>query len=131
EIADAVGLPARTIRFYERRGLLPEPHRAPNGYRVYDDTTLARLRFIRTAQTAGLTLAEIASVIGVRDRGIAPCAHVEELLTDKLDEVRTRRRELAVLERELETLIERSTRLDPADCTAGDICHILNANAPS
>ena len=67
QLADALGIPTRTVRFYERKGLLPEPERAENGYRVYDDTTLARLRFIRTAQAAGLTLAEIASIIGVRD----------------------------------------------------------------
>lgn len=127
ELADAVRLPARTVRFYERRGLLPEPARAPNGYRVYDDTTLARLRFIRAAQTAGLTLAEIASVTKIRDSGTAPCIHVEVLLAHKLDEVRERCRELAVLERELEALIERCSRLDPADCTAGEVCHLLNA----
>ena len=63
QLADALGIPTRTVRFYERKGLLPDPERADNGYRVYDNTTLARLRFIRTAQAAGLTLAEIARFI--------------------------------------------------------------------
>nr|MBA3803603.1 MerR family transcriptional regulator [Acidimicrobiia bacterium] len=62
QVADALGIPTRTIRFYERKGLVPEPQRADNGYRVYDNTTLARLGFIRSAQAAGLTLAEIASI---------------------------------------------------------------------
>ena len=53
QLADHLGIPTRTVRFYERKGLLPEPERAGNGYRVYDDTTLVRLRFIRTAQAAG------------------------------------------------------------------------------
>ena len=48
QLADTLGIPTRTVRFYERKGLLPDPERAENGYRVYDDTTLARLRFIRT-----------------------------------------------------------------------------------
>ena len=126
ELADALQIPTRTIRFYERKGLLPEPKRAGNGYRVYDDTTLARLRFIRTAQAAGLTLAEIASVIHVRDDGTAPCSHVDSLLETKLAEVRDRRRQLATLETELAHLLERSRALDPADCTAGEICHIFS-----
>ncbi len=126
QLADALEIPTRTIRFYERKGLLPEPQRAENGYRVYDDATLARLRFIRTAQAAGLTLAEIASIIRVRDDGIAPCSHVDSLLETKLAEVRERRRQLAGLESELAQLLDRSRQLDPADCTAGDICHIFS-----
>ena len=90
QLADTLGIPTRTVRFYERKGLLPDPERAENGYRVYDNTTLARLRFIRTAQAAGLTLAEIASIIGVRDDGTTPCSHVDSLLETKLTEVRQR-----------------------------------------
>lgn len=126
QLADALDIPTRTIRFYERKGLLPEPQRTDNGYRVYDDATLARLRFIRTAQAARLTLAEIASVIHVRDDGTAPCSHVDSLLETKLAEVRERRRQLAALESELAQLLDRSRQLDPANCTAGEICHIFS-----
>jgi MerR family mercuric resistance operon transcriptional regulator len=128
EVADALGLPTRTIRFYERRGLLPEPDRSANGYRVYHDATIERLRFIRSAQAAGLTLAEIGSVIDVRDGGIAPCEHVGDLLQAKLEDVETRQRELEALERELKSLLKRSRRLDPADCGARDVCHILKVS---
>jgi MerR family mercuric resistance operon transcriptional regulator len=125
ELADTAGLPSQTIRFYERRGLLPEPVRGANGYRIYDESTLTRLNFIHTAQAAGLTLAEIGSIIDLRDDGHVPCTHVASLLDSKLADVRTRIRSLAVLEAELEEVIERSHRLDPADCTDADICHIL------
>ncbi len=125
ELADTVGLPSQTIRFYERRGLLPEPVRGANGYRIYDQSTLTRLNFIHTAQAAGLTLAEIGSIIDLRADGNVPCTHVASLIDSKLADVRTRIRSLAVLEAELEEVIERSHRLDPADCTDADICHIL------
>lgn len=125
ELADTVGLPSQTIRFYERRGLLPEPVRGANGYRIYDESTLTRLNFIHTAQAAGLTLAEIGSIIDLRADGNVPCTHVASLIESKLADVRTRIRSLAVLEAELEEVIERSHRLDPADCTDADICHIL------
>ena len=125
ELADTVGLRSQTIRFYERRGLLPEPERGTNGYRIYDQSTLTRLRFIHTAQAAGLALAEIGSIIDLRVDGNVPCTHVASLIDSKLADVRTRIKSLAVLEAELEEVIERSHRLDPADCTDADICHIL------
>ena len=125
QLADELGIPTRTVRFYERRGLLPEPDRAPNGYRIYDGTTLARLRFIRSAQHAGLTLVEIASIIHVRDDGTPPCRHVETLLEAKLADLGQRHRQLRALESELAQLLERSRHLDPADCSTGEICHIF------
>ena len=123
--ADTVGLPSQTIRFYERRGLLPEPVRGANGYRIYDESTRTRLNFIHTAQVAGLTLAEIGSIIDLRVDGNVPCTHVASLIDSKLADVRTCIRSLSVLEAELEEVIERSHRLDPADCTDADICHSL------
>jgi len=125
EVAAAAGMPTQTIRFYERRGLLPRPQRGANGYREYDTSVLARLAFIRSGQAAGLTLVEVTSILDLRRDGTVPCAHVDSLLHSKLDGTRARRRELAVLEAELESLISRSDRLDPADCTDTKICHII------
>jgi len=130
ELADAVGLSSPTIRLYERKGLLPAPARGTNGYRVYTASTITRVAFIRTAQAAGLTLVEIASIVDLRDAGQVPCRHVATLLENKLADVRTRRRELAEVEAELGHLIERGHDLDPADCTDTDICHILAAPRP-
>ncbi len=125
EVATATGLDTQTIRFYERKGLLPQPRRGPNSYRVYDPSTITRLQFIRSGQGAGLTLAEIATILELREEGATPCAHVRALLSAKLREIGTRRRELAGLETELEGLISRGQRLDPADCTDAQICHII------
>ena len=131
ELATASGHPTRTIRFYETRGLLPEPTRSKNGYRVYTDADGDRLEFIRNAQTAGLTLAEIASVIHLRDDGTTPCSHVNELLAAKLADVQQRLDQLTALRAELLQLLDRGRTLDPADCTAHDICHILRPAATS
>lgn len=125
QLADELGLPPETVRFYERRGLLPTPRRAANGYRIYDDDALSHLRFIRIAQTAGLTLAEIGSIIAINDSGATPCGHVTDLLEAKLEDVLDRQRQLADLEAELTRLVDRSRRLDPADCNSDDICQIL------
>jgi DNA-binding transcriptional MerR regulator len=125
EIATTAGLPAQTIRFYERRGLLPRPQRDSNGYRTYDESVLSRLGFIRSSQSAGLTLVEIATVLELRGEGATPCAHVGELLNNKLRDVRRQQSELAALETELEVLIARGNELDPATCTDADICQII------
>ncbi len=125
ELAAASGHPTRTIRFYETRGLLPEPTRSTNGYRVYTDADSHRLEFIRNAQAAGLTLTEIASVIHLRDDGTPPCSHVNELLDAKLADVQQRLDQLTELRSELQELVRRGRTLDPEDCTTNDICHIL------
>lgn len=125
ELADAAGVTSQAIRFYERKGLLLHAERGANGYRVYDDSTLTRLRFINVAQAAGLTLSEIRSIIDLRDDGTVPCAHVVALIDSKLADVRARIRNLAALQEEFEALLEHSQLLDPADCADDDICHIL------
>ncbi len=131
EVAAAAGVPTQTVRLYERRGLLPEPARAANGYRVYDETTSIRLQFIRSAQTAGLTLAEIAGIVEIRDGGIAPCSHVTGVLEAKLIEVQGRQHQLAALEADLRLLVERGHHLDPTECTDADICHIITNPRPA
>ncbi len=63
ETAEAAGMTAKTLRFYEDRGLLPAVERDPNGYRDYGREELVRLDFIRRARMAGLTLAQIQDVL--------------------------------------------------------------------
>lgn len=58
ETAAAAGMTAKTLRFYEDRGLLPAADRAPNAYRSYAQETVSRLEFIRRGRTAGLTLSQ-------------------------------------------------------------------------
>ncbi|MBG6181262.1 heavy metal-responsive transcriptional regulator [Arthrobacter sp. CAN_A1] len=125
EFGARAGVDSQTIRFYEREGLLPDPLRTSNGYRSYDPEIVGRLRFIRSAQAAGLTLAEISSTLRLRDVGEAPCAHVSALLEQKLADVQVRRRELDALSAELKDLIDSSRALDPADCSDTEICHII------
>ena len=127
ELADAVGMSSQALRFYERKGLLPETERGANGYRIYDEAMLARVRFINVAQAAGLTLSEIRSIIDLRDKGNVPCTHVVALIDTKLADVRARIRHLAAMQAELESLLEHSEQLDPADCEDGDICHIFSS----
>ncbi len=130
ELAHVAGLNAQTLRFYERRGLLPAAKREVNGYRQYDEAAASQIRFIRAAQVVGMTLADIKSILVIRQDGEVPCEHVTALLVGKLEDVRARQRELALLETELQNLIDKSRDLDPADCTAGSVCQILRQPQP-
>jgi DNA-binding transcriptional MerR regulator len=89
-LAHSAGVTTKTIRFYERSGLLPEPPRTPSGYRDYPAESAERLEFIRGAQSAGLSLEEIRLVLRVRDEGAARGGHAEELLAVQLRRVEQR-----------------------------------------
>lgn len=125
DLAATTGVSTQTLRFYEREGLIPTPSRQSNGYRVYDDAVASRVRFIRAAQTAGLSLADIAGVLALREDGQAPCSHVHSLLTVKLEDVRARQEELARLETELVDMLITSKALDASTCTERNICSVI------
>ena len=62
-LAKAAGVGVETVRYYQRRGLLPEPARPPGEVRRYGEADMKRLRFIRSAQAAGFTLNEIKELL--------------------------------------------------------------------
>jgi MerR family transcriptional regulator, copper efflux regulator len=126
-LAARAGLTTKTIRFYEDAGLLPPPPRTPAGYRDYPVQTLTRLTFVRNAQAAGLTLAEIRGVLAIRDRGQAPCQHVTGLIEQHLVQVGQRLAELTQAQNVLRDLRHRAADADPAACASEEVCSILTA----
>ena len=116
EVAGRARVPAKTIRFWEDRRLLPQPARTPSGYRDYDPAILERIAFIRHAQAAGLTLQAIGQVLQVRDGGQPPCVHVTSLIARRLAEVEVRLAELTRARDQLAALAERAAEQEPADC---------------
>uniref|UniRef100_UPI0035DBBCBA heavy metal-responsive transcriptional regulator n=1 Tax=Modestobacter marinus TaxID=477641 RepID=UPI0035DBBCBA len=131
ELAAKAGLTAKAIRFYEHAGVLPEPERQPSGYRDYDDSALARLRFVKAAQAAGLTLAEIRQVIAVRDLSGPPCRHVTDLLDTRAADLDRRIAELSALREEVRRLRDRANGLDPDHCDDMAVCHVIPAELPA
>jgi DNA-binding transcriptional MerR regulator len=127
ELAEASGVPAKTLRYYESVGLLSPPRRLDNGYRDYDTSAVGRLEFIRSAQAIGLSLGEIRGVLDFRDRGNVPCTHVAELIDRRARNVSA---QIAALERvraDLERLARRARRLSPRDCETASVCHIIQS----
>ena len=94
ELAAAAGVTVETLRYYERRGLLPEPERSLGGHRAYGPEALTLLRVVKAAQRLGFTLDEIAGLVGarrgpgLRESAVAKLADVEARIAD-LRTVRT------------------------------------------
>jgi DNA-binding transcriptional MerR regulator len=83
DTAARVGLPSRTLRYYDRIGLVSPP-RTPAGYRIYGPEDEGRLRFVRRAKTLGFSLDEIRDLIAIAERG--SCSEVVPEVERMLDE---------------------------------------------
>jgi MerR family mercuric resistance operon transcriptional regulator len=94
-----------TIRFYQRRGLLPEPARPQGGIRRYGDPDLARVRFIKSAQRLGFSLDEVAELLKLEDG--SHCGQARAQGERKLADVRARLADLQRIEQVLADLVER------------------------
>lgn len=108
--SEATGLSARTIRYYEELGLLPEVRRRAGGRRVYGPQAVERLRFIRRLKRLGLSLAEIKELSGIyaiAGSTQAMLERLQELLKHQLQDVDGRLGELTVLREELDRYQER------------------------
>ena len=101
ELAQRAGVNVQTVRYYERRGLLPEPDRRPSGYREYDADTLARLHFIKRAQELGFTLAEIRELLALRLDPHTPAAAVKARAEAKIADIDRKLHDLERIKRAL------------------------------
>ena len=98
------GLEPKTLRFYDRVGLVRPTGRTGAGYRVYDEDAVDRLHFIRRAKALGMALADIRRILAVRDEGAAPCQHVLALVSDHLQKVEGQIAQLVRLKGDLRRL---------------------------
>jgi len=124
-LAERLDLNPRTIRYYERVGLLPEPERTESGYRLYRDQDAERLRFIKAAQRLGFTLGEVGEILAFRDRAERPCQYVAQRVEERLAEVDQSIRDLRALKGDLKDLHERMRAEGPAPDGGSPYCHFI------
>lgn len=103
QLAKRAGVNLETIRYYERRSLLPEPARRASGYRQYPPNAVARIRFIKRAQELGFSLNEIAELLSLRVDVQTVCYEVQRLTETKVAEIEQK---LLMLQRMRQVLTE-------------------------
>jgi DNA-binding transcriptional MerR regulator len=128
QFSQKTGTSPEAIRYYERRGILPAPTRAQNGYRAYTEDDVERLKFVRRARQLDFSLDNIAEILAFRDRHTPPCSYVLQLIEDKIAEVQARMRELEQLRDELTELHEAGQRLQE-DTSDRYLCQILETSS--
>ena len=104
-VAKESGLPIKTIRYYDELGLLKAIGRTEGNYRLFNSEVFGRLRFIKRAQSLGLSLLEIKEFLDVHDQGNLPCNHIKVKLVDKLEEIEQQIQQLQILKQELSGLL--------------------------
>ena len=125
ELAQLSGVPAKTIRYYESIGLLPEPGRADNNYRQYTPEAVERLRFIVSARSLGFTLADIGEFLTARDAGTLPCRRVLDSFDQRILNIDRRIADLLAL-RDTLTRVQKDAAHLPADkqCDEQCVCYL-------
>lgn len=118
ELAAAVNVNIQTLRYYERRGLLPEPDRLASGYRDYGPDAVNIVRFIKRAQQLGFSLGDIAQLLDLANGGPENCDATRALTTEKLAELEAKIASLSAMRDALLQLVAtcskpRSTRQCP------------------
>ena len=119
ELARLTDTQVETIRYYEREGLLPAPARTEGNYRLYTQTHVERLSFIRNCRSLDMTLEEIRSLLQLRDSPQDQCESVNALIDEHIEHVNARVASLQLLQTQLMDLRRRC-----ADGTT-DHCGIL------
>ena len=104
-VAKQSGIPIKTIRYYEELGLLKALGRTEGGYRLFNSDVLTHLKFIKRAQSLGLSLLEIKEFLEVHEKGDLPCDHIKVKLEDKVAAIEQQIRDLQILKQELDGIL--------------------------
>lgn len=129
EFSRRTGVPAKTIRFYESKGLLPRPPRAANNYRQYSTKALERLRFIAAARALGFSLKDVAEFLRARDDHQLPCQRVLDSLETRVAELDRRIADMVALRATLTGIQAQAKNLPRAQTAQEEcVCYLLPVN---
>ena len=122
KFAKLCGVGLETIRFYERKGLIPRPKRKDSGFRMYRDKDLKRMHFILMAKRHGFTLNEIKHLLDLKVNPNSTCEDVRREAEEKIQVIEQKISELKLMKNALKRLAASCQGLGPA----GE-CPILEA----
>ncbi len=113
ELARRCGVNPETIRYYEKRGLLPRARRSPSNYRIFGEDAVRRVRFVMRAKELGFTLAEIRELLALRAAPGARCADVLHRAKEKIRDIDGKLRTLRAMRKALVDLIAECRGREP------------------
>jgi MerR family transcriptional regulator, mercuric resistance operon regulatory protein len=113
EVAERAGVNVQTLRYYERRGLLPRPPRTASGYRTYPPATVDTVRFVKRAQLLGFTLEEIEELLHLADGGPADCDTARQVAQQRLADLEAKIADLERMRASLQQLVATCERPRP------------------
>ena len=105
QVAEHAGVNIETLRYYERRGLLPVPRRTESGYRAYPPESADTVRFIKHAQELGFTLAEIQTLLELAAGGPSSCDAARAMATEKLSHLEDKIAALSAMHESMQRLV--------------------------
>ena len=106
QIAQSLGLPVKTIRFYCDQGLISPTNRSQGGYRLFDHSIYTELSLIRSLRALDVPLPELRRILEVRRSGVCNCAMLKNTIQSKLTTIEQRIKELYQARLELADLLE-------------------------
>ncbi len=125
ELADQARVTPTTVRYYARLGLLNPTREPDNGYRRFSNADLHRVKFVRQAQSFGLTIGDTKAILEMVDHGDSPCLQVETLVEHRLVEIRNRVAELQVLERRMTRALDSWAQMKHPAPRNGEFCPLI------
>jgi Cd(II)/Pb(II)-responsive transcriptional regulator len=131
ELAKLTDAQVETIRYYEREGLLPAPARSDGNYRLYTQTHVERLTFIRNCRSLDMTLEEIRSLLNLRDSPQDQCQSVNALIDEHIQHVNDRIASLQALQIQLLDLRQRCSDGAPDHCGILDRLEVSGSVVPA
>jgi Cu(I)-responsive transcriptional regulator len=116
QMARAADCKVQTIRYYEQKGLLPEPQRTQGNQRIYSQAHYDRLRFIRHGRELGFSLGRIRQILDLSDDSAKPCATVDLIAREHLREVESKIARLQSMKGELQRMISECAGNRVSEC---------------
>jgi len=116
DLSRMTGCNLETIRYYENIGVMPEPPRTAKNYRTYDESHVARLRFIMRSRELGFTLEEVRDLLALVDGGAQTCGEVQGVANIHLASVRAKIADLKRIEYVLSSTVAQCTGDDVPEC---------------
>jgi MerR family transcriptional regulator, mercuric resistance operon regulatory protein len=110
EVARQADVNSQTLRYYERRGLLPEPERSPAGYRTYTADAVRLVRFVKRAQSLGFTLDDVEELLHLAGGGPASCVDAKAMARNRITDLDQRITELVGMRDALSRLVDTCER---------------------